>query len=293
MSFGLAYGIVIVVAAPEFHCGGQTIVGGTEDADAAAGGSGGVYGGSGGRPGEPGGDTGPSGLGGSPPSDGEHDAALDAPPLDAAPTLLDVALPPLDAHARDAAPTLPDVALPPLDAALATLDAAPAGQAGFAFIVNDVVRRPMTCLSENWEFAPYPSESVGTCMPRCFGVESVLIVNTSAHPMPYVATSAWNIVGGYVPGVQPGGCTPTCLAGVLEPGAILDITSVYSEGIVAVLGSPDPFSMPDSGEYVSDEGWINWPAQVSGSGGSTVMWVAEIEVPTAPPATCQIASKIW
>jgi hypothetical protein len=202
--------------------------------------------------------------------------------------------PPEDASFHDATHGQ-DAALPSLDAALASLDASPTGLAGFAFIVNDVVQHPMPCPSEDWEFPVYP-EGSGNCGPPpkgCPGVKSVLVVNTGALPMPYIVTSSWNAIGGYVPGVQPG-CAPLkCLAGVLDPGRVLDITSVYDMGIVAVLGSSDPFSSPDAGKYVSDEGTIPWPAGVAGSGGAATMYVAEIEVPTVPPSTCQIASKIW
>jgi hypothetical protein len=173
-----------------------------------------------------------------------------------------------------------DATLPPLDAALASLDAAPPGLAGFALLVNDVVQHPMSCPGSDWEFAPYP------------GVKSVLLVNTSALPLAYVAGLLWNDGGGYVPGVMPnvelvpsGGMY---LAGVLAPGGTVDITSVFAGGIVAFVGSAEPFSAPDAGD-INDEGTIPWPSGVVGNGGATTMYVAEIDV----FRSCELPSKLW
>ena len=83
------------------------------------------------------------------------------------------------------------------------------------------------------------------------------------------------------------------LVGVLSPGAQVDITSVYTGaytgGAVAVLGSVNPFSYPDAGKYLSDEGVVPWPAGVSGSGGAAQMQVAQIEVRNA----CGKANPVW
>ena len=184
-----------------------------------------------------------------------------------------------------------DVTLPPLDAALASLDAALPGLAGFGFIVNDVVQYPMACPSEDWEFPWPPGEGMPTPFPPPAGIKSVLIVNTGTLPMPYLAQSGWNLGTHYVPGVLPGGSDQ--LAGVLDPGAVVDITSVYVSGAVAILGSAEPFSEPDAGKYVSDEGTIPWPAGVPGSGGAATMYIAEIEVPSSPPSSCTAAFQAW
>lgn len=229
------------------------------------------------------GSSGSSGSGGSSGSSGGYDDS--GPPVDA--TSLPV-----------------DVVLPPLDAALASLDAAPAGLAGFAFIVNDVVQNPMSCPGTNWEFAPYPGtgDAVGnscgySCtgaggwgpvsIGSCAGIESVVLVNTGALEMAYIAGPCWNVPGhtAYAPGGYPGG---DFLAGVLAPGAYVDITQVYNAGITAVVGSAEPFSSPDSA-YASDEGQIPWPLGVQGGGGATTMYVAEIEVRTA----CQAVTSVW
>jgi hypothetical protein len=129
--------------------------------------------------------------------------------------------------------------LPPLDAALASLDAAPTGVAGFAFIVNDVVQHPRDCPGANWEFAPYPGTGGGGCMSTgpvdgdpCPGILSVILVNTGALDMAYIAGPQWN--AGSVPGGYPGGDYG---AGVLAPGAYADITAFYNAGAVALLGS--------------------------------------------------------
>jgi hypothetical protein len=105
-------------------------------------------------------------------------------------------------------------------------------------------------------------------------VTSVYVVNTGNVQVAYYATDSWS--GGYVPGV-PTGATPE-LAGVLSPGAYVDITSVFSGGITALLGSAEPFSPQDAGQYAFDEGTIPWPVGVPGSGGAPNMHVAQIDV---------------
>jgi hypothetical protein len=145
--------------------------------------------------------------------------------------------------------------------------------------------------STDWEFAPYPSKAM--CgFSSCPGVKSVVLVNTSALPMAYVAGFAWNSLGGYVPGVMPnvelaapGG---KYLAGVLAPEAAVNITSVFAERIVAFVGSAEPFATLAAGDP-NDEGTIPWPSGVAGSGGATTMYVAEIEV----WPTCQLPSRLW
>jgi hypothetical protein len=185
----------------------------------------------------------------------------------------DATLPPLDA------------ALPPLDAALASLDAAPAGVAGFAFIVNDVVQHPMACPGADWEFLPYPGTdgSGAGCIP-CPGIQSVVLVNTGSLDMAYIAGPWWSGQN-YVPGGYPGGQFG---AGVLAPGAFVDITAFYNTGDVAIVGSAEPFSAQDAA-YASDEGIIPWPVGVAGSGGATNMYVAEIEVRTS----CSSVQQNW
>jgi hypothetical protein len=193
-------------------------------------------------------------------------------------------------------------AAPEVSDALTTVDVTPAttGLAGFAFVINDVVQVPMTCPSDNWEFPP----TVGTfrqggsvsapasCpmmppeMPPCPGVTSARLVNTGQVPVAYIAAAWWSATG-YVPGVLTG--DPGQLAGVIDPGGQVDISSVYTGGITAVLGSSKPFSSPDAGRYASDEGVIPWPAGVHGNSGGATMWLAEIELRTA----CGMADKIW
>jgi hypothetical protein len=188
-----------------------------------------------------------------------------------------------------------------------TVTPAPAGLAGVAFVINGVVQTPRTCPSDNWEFPPTaaeqeqeiesfeggppPTQGQFSCgfsfpPPRCAGATSVLLVNTGQVPAAYIAQTAWSGVG-FVPGVATG--DPDQLDGVLDPGGQVDITSVYEAGIVAVIGSAEPFSYPDAGKYLSDEGTIPWPAGVSGSGGATQMFVAEIEIVNS----CHIADVVW
>jgi hypothetical protein len=85
----------------------------------------------------------------------------------------------------------------------------------------------------------------------------------------------WLRAGGVVTGA------PLELAGVMNPGASVNITSVFSGGVTALLGSAAPFSSPNSGKYVFDEGTIPWPKGVPGSGGAATMNVAQIDVVAA------------
>jgi hypothetical protein len=179
---------------------------------------------------------------------------------------------------------------------------APPGLAGFVFVVDSVVQTPMTCPSDNWEFAPPPAAGgQAICMPPVEGgvpvdggvspsssqcPRSAILMNTGRGPMAYIAHSVW-IIPGYRPGVATG--EPAELVGVLGPGAQVDITSVYVGGIVAILGSASPFSSPDAGKYAFDEGVVPWPAGVSGSGGAAQMQVAQIEVRNA----CGKANPFW
>jgi hypothetical protein len=198
-----------------------------------------------------------------------------------------------DGSSKDGS-SIKDVALPPLDAALASLDAPPTGKAGFALIINDVVQHPMTdCPGRDWEFPPPYSGSGGSpCLgiyPKpdgsvCSGIKSVILVNTGAVDMPYIA-GEFEGSGTYVPGGYPGGPFE---AGVLSPGAYVNITSLYDAYIVALVGSSEPFSSRD-GSYADDEGEIPWPMGVKGSGGSPTMYVAQIQVLTA----CQSVEKVW
>jgi len=64
-----------------------------------------------------------------------------------------------------------------------------------------------------------------------------------------------------------------------------EIVDVHQEGYVALLGSAEPFSASDAG-YAADEGEIPWPVGVDGSGGSSIMYVAQVYVPYNPPSGC-------
>jgi hypothetical protein len=106
--------------------------------------------------------------------------------------------------------------------------------------------------------------------------------------MPYLAQAWWS-VGSNVPGGATGASQQ--LAGVLDPGAQVDITSVYLEGYVALLGSAEPLSGSAAG-YTADDGEIPWPAGIAGSGGSSTMYVAQLYVPYGPPSTCTAGAEV-
>jgi hypothetical protein len=113
-----------------------------------------------------------------------------------------------------------------------------------------------------------------------------LLVNTGQYPVAYTAQTTWPGTP-QPPGVPFGNMNE--LSGVLAPGQQIDISSVFVGGYVAVLGSSHPFVDPDAGRYVADAGMIPWPAGVTGSGGSSVMYVAQIEIVDA----CRAPSPLW
>jgi hypothetical protein len=178
---------------------------------------------------------------------------------------------------------------------------APAGLAGFAFVVNGVEQTPLPCPAESWEYPPpaaqkMPGEDAGgpgdtVCnngTAPCPGL-SVFLVNTSQFPVAYTAQTTWDVGGGSgePPGVPFGNMGE--LSAVLNPGDQVDISSVYVGGITAVLGSSHPFVDPDAGKYVADGATVPWPAGVAGSDGASQMYVAEIEILDA----CHLPNVVW
>src|SRR5262249_28987199 len=97
------------------------------------------------------------------------------------------------------------------------------------------------------------------------GVTSVALLNTGPRPLVYLATTIW-VAGHYVPGVLTGDGNGNELAGVIDAGDKVDITSAFIGGYTALLGS----SLPFSDQAVSDEGTIVWPHGVQGSNGASV-----------------------
>jgi hypothetical protein len=155
-----------------------------------------------------------------------------------------------------------------------------------ALEVAGVAQTPMNCPSDDWEYpqtecAPLDA---GYSQPLCPGHGRVTLANTGNRPIAYIAALNWNGTG-YVPGVLTG--EPDQLAGVLQAGEEVDITSVYKgTGVVAVVGGAGNFSLGE--HYVSDEGTIPWPAGVLGLSDGT-MTVAELEL----RSSCGVANVIW
>jgi hypothetical protein len=201
---------------------------------------------------------------------------------DAGATLLDATVnppddgtAPSDTGASDAAAPI-DVDAPP----------PPPGEAGFAFIVNGVVQTPLTCPSNNWEFWPVDSSGAALCntATSSCSVASVVLENTGPAPMPYTAQPLWS--SNVPPGIATGDTGQ--LVGVLAPGAQVDVSSAFNGGIVAILGSSLPFSQYDA-HYVTDEGSIPWPGGLDGSQGSSLMWVAQIDL----EPSCRVVASYW
>jgi hypothetical protein len=168
----------------------------------------------------------------------------------------------------------------------------PTGLAGFALVLNDVVQAPMRCEHYAWQYAPPPGQTSSPGHPPTPGIDSAYIVNTGTLPLAYVAQSLWGAAvkpGTELPGVLTGESYQ--LAGVLAPGKQVDITSVYTGGYAAMLGSAEPFS---SGTSWGDEGTIPWPAGVPGTGGASIMHVAQVYVPISSlPPSCLGETKYW
>jgi len=222
---------------------------------------------------------------------GWEDAPFDATSWDAGGTASDGAL------SSDGAGSSGDGATV-FDASSLQIPPAPPGLSGFAFVVNGVTQTPLNCPNNDWVFPPPPAQDGGALCepvnnsapptPPCLGINSVLIFNTGSVPLAYTAQSTWDTgATAYVPGVAFSG--QNAVAGVLNPGAYADITSVYVGELTALLGSSLPFSAPDAGKYATDEGTIPWPGGVSGSDGATVMNVAQIDVDTA----CGLYTNLW
>jgi len=166
--------------------------------------------------------------------------------------------------------------------------------ATFEFVVNGVIQTPMSCPSYDWEF-PFPSSvqvdaGFAQCGPPCPGVASALLINTGPVAIAYIAATSWAVGAHYAPGVLTG--DQYQLAGVLDPGDQVDITSVFEGAITALLGSSEPFSYPDA-SYASDEGTIPWPGGVSGSNGSAQMWVAQMWVAYQTQMRCGAVAQVW
>jgi hypothetical protein len=131
-------------------------------------------------------------------------------------------------------------------------------------IFNDAVQTPLSCPTSHWEFS-VPSTA------------TVTLRNMGSVPLAYIAEPT-GYIGGvvYTPGV------PTSQAseevGVLAPG---DTANLALGGIggntIALIGSSKPFSIYDGGFAPADEWTISWPMGVDGSGGSSTMYVADIE----------------
>jgi len=157
-----------------------------------------------------------------------------------------------------------------------------AAAAHFQLVIDGVAESPYPCPSSPWDY-PAPPESH----------PSVVLVNDGPVPIAYTASPVWNTTPPTFPGMPSGPASPSELFGVLDPGMKVDISSTYTAtaangyGIIAVVGSASPFSIPVC--LLSDQGLTNWPAGVGGSGGSNTMYVVQV----AASAGCQTFAQFW
>jgi hypothetical protein len=139
---------------------------------------------------------------------------------------------------------------------------------GFEIIFNGVAQTPLSCPSSHWEFS-VPSTA------------TVVLRNMGSVPLAYIAEPT-----GYIGGVQYTPGVPTNQqgeeVGVLDPGDIVSLTLGGVGGdTIALAGASKPFSIYDGGFAPADEWTIPWPMGVDGSGGSTTMYVADVEWDTS------------
>jgi hypothetical protein len=157
-----------------------------------------------------------------------------------------------------------------------------AAPAHFQLLIDGVAESPYPCPSSPWDY-PAPPESH----------PSVVLVNDGPAPIAYTASPVWNTSPPTLPGMPSGPASPSELYGVLDPGMKVDISSTFTAtaangyGIIAVVGSASPFRTPVF--LLSDQGLTNWPAGVSGSGGSNTMYVVQV----AASAGCQTFAQFW
>jgi hypothetical protein len=146
-------------------------------------------------------------------------------------------------------------------------DAAASPTEAFSLVVNGTAAHPLSCPTSHWEFP--------------LNAGSIKLKNTGSVPLAYIAES-----GGWEGGVDYSPGVPTSQSGesvgVLAPGAELTLQVIQSNyDTIALIGASKPFSDDDAGFAPADEWTIPWPQGVSGSGGGTTMYVAEIGASTA------------
>jgi hypothetical protein len=111
-----------------------------------------------------------------------------------------------------------------------------------------------------------------------------VVKNTGTVPIAYITeTTVWYGGAHYVPDVATG--TPGEKFGIIAPGAEVDVTGFVH---YVLLGSSLPFSVPGV-RTILDEATIPWPPGVPGSGGATMMQLAEIEV----YSSCTPVDPLW
>ncbi len=141
---------------------------------------------------------------------------------------------------------------------------APLGLASFDLLVDGVVHPPIVC-------APEPLSYV-----IMSNYKNIAFRNSGSVAVALIIRPNWNLGVHYIPGATSGSGDEQ--AGVLAPGDRVDFTAEWgtaSKGIVAILGSAEPFTKPAAGTTF-DEGVIAWPNGVAGSGGATQMHVVEL-----------------
>jgi hypothetical protein len=140
----------------------------------------------------------------------------------------------------------------------------------FDFSLGGTAQTPLNCPSADWEF----TSSSGTA----------ILKNTGPVPLAYLTeTNVWYGGAQYIPDVPTG--SPGELVGVIAPGAQANISGFNT---YVLLGSSLPFSVQGD-RTIQDEGTIPWPAGVPGSGGATVMQLAQMDIDNS----CRPVAPLW
>jgi hypothetical protein len=137
------------------------------------------------------------------------------------------------------------------------------------------------CPTKRWEFDFTGCDTSGTTgdggTTGDAGVHKIELLNTgTTYPVAWMIRNGWALGGKYVPGVQNDGQDGE-MHGVLAPGQIVDISSVFMPGgpLFALVGSVRPFATGADTAPKGDEGTIPWSNGALGAFNPTSIFVAQ------------------
>jgi len=134
------------------------------------------------------------------------------------------------------------------DATPPSTDAGPP-TAKFDLLCNGEVLERHTCAKKRWEH--------DKCPTILDAGRTLVLRNTGEYAIAYIARKNWD-GGGYKPGIETDGLSAE-RAGVLAPGARVDLAASYSGGTFAIFGAVKPFAEEARAAPLDDEGRVAWP----------------------------------